>query len=106
MISNEIPIKLSLDGLILCVYCYTIKGRSKKFKSNRALSYHITHEHKDDIPLVDITNIPGVVIPDKFLQRLRMKNTSFLESHDHKGTVIIPSGDVVDQITEHNLGVL
>lgn len=72
MKSDDIPIKLSSSGLILCVYCYEIKGRSKQFKRNRVLSYHITHDHKNDILLVDITNVPGVTIPDKFLEKLEL----------------------------------
>ena len=49
---NYIPLKDS-KKLRQCNYCIRIKGRSKAFVSEFALTYHITHEHKDDIGIVE-----------------------------------------------------
>ena len=72
MKSDDIPISISADGLILCPYCRKIKGHSKKFKNRRRLSSHLTRYHQNDFAIVDITNVPGVTIPDKFLQKLEL----------------------------------
>ena len=47
--TNGLPIKPSDGGLVLCEYCIRIKNRSKNFKSDYALQYHKTHDHKDDV---------------------------------------------------------
>lgn len=48
----NLPIKESIR-LRLCGYCIKIKNRSRKFKTEYQLTYHITHEHKDDIGIIE-----------------------------------------------------
>ena len=52
MSNSTLPIKESTK-LRLCGYCLTIKNRSKKFKTEYQLTYHITHEHKNDIGIIE-----------------------------------------------------
>ena len=53
---TNLPIKES-QKLRLCGYCIKLKGRSRRFVSAYALTYHITHEHKDDIGIVEPVKI-------------------------------------------------
>ena len=48
MVSLDLPIKYSIQGLILCKICLRIKNRSKRFSSIHALQWHVSHHHKDD----------------------------------------------------------
>ncbi len=41
------------NRLRLCGYCIAMKGRSKKFKTEYQLTYHLTHEHKDDLGIIE-----------------------------------------------------
>ena len=50
------PIKESIK-LRLCGYCIKIKNRSRKFKTEYALTYHIAYEHKNDIGIIIPVNI-------------------------------------------------
>ena len=59
-----VPIKYSTNGLILCVYCIKIKNRSKRFASFHALTWHITHEHQEDIGIIDISDVS---VPKSFM---------------------------------------
>ena len=43
--------------LRLCGYCLKIKNRSKRFVSSYALTWHITHVHKDDIGIIEPVKI-------------------------------------------------
>lgn len=52
-----VPIKYSSNGLILCAYCIKIKNRSRRFESIFALTWHITHEHQEDIGIIDISDV-------------------------------------------------
>jgi len=52
---DDLPINDS--KLILCAYCKKLKGRSKRFVSFHALTWHVTHHHKDDMGTVDIIGV-------------------------------------------------
>ncbi len=56
MSNSNLPIKES-TRLRLCGYCIALKNRSKKFKTEYQLTYHITHEHKDDIGIIEPVNV-------------------------------------------------
>ncbi len=58
MSNDSLPIKESIK-LRLCGYCIALKNKSRKFKTEYQLTYHITHEHKDDL---------GVIQPVKVYQ--------------------------------------
>ena len=49
--NNSIPIKES-NKLRLCGYCIAIKNRSKRFPTAYSLTWHLTHEHKNDIGII------------------------------------------------------
>lgn len=34
-----------------------MKGRSKRFQSTHALTWHITHNHQNDIGIMDISDV-------------------------------------------------
>ncbi|MEX0862745.1 hypothetical protein [Nitrosopumilus sp.] len=57
MSKQDIPINYSKNKLILCAYCIKIKGRSKRFNSIHALTWHVTHNHQDDMGIVDISGV-------------------------------------------------
>ena len=57
LLSKILPIKYSKNGLILCAYCIKIKDRSKRFDSTFALTWHITHEHQEDMGTIDISDV-------------------------------------------------
>ena len=56
MSKTNLPIKESTK-LRLCGYCIATKNRSRKFKTEYQLTYHITHEHKDDIGIIEPVKI-------------------------------------------------
>ena len=49
MSTSNIPIKDSVDELILCLYCLKEKNHSKRFPSNHALKWHLTNQHRGEI---------------------------------------------------------
>jgi hypothetical protein len=46
------------NKLRLCGYCLKIKNRSKRFVSAYALTWHITHVHKEDMCIIQPVKIP------------------------------------------------
>ena len=60
---NFLPIKES--KLRLCPFCIALKNKSKKFKTEYALTWHITHEHKNDIGIIH----PVIVNPHNTIER-------------------------------------
>ena len=50
------PINNSATGVIRCAYCMKMYGHSGKFVSVFALTWHVTHYHKADIGIVDISS--------------------------------------------------
>ena len=57
MSKTDIAIKESIKEFLLCAYCIKIKGRSKKFKTTFALTWHTTHLHQDDIGIIDVSDV-------------------------------------------------
>lgn len=53
----NLPIKESNNKLRLCGYCVAIKNRSRKFKTEYQLTYHLTHVHKDDLGIIEPVNV-------------------------------------------------
>ena len=64
MSKQDIPINYSQNGHPRCVYCIKIKGRSKRFRSIFALTWHITHNHQNDIGIIDVSDVS---VPKTFL---------------------------------------
>lgn len=54
---NNLPIK-EPKKLRLCGYCLKIKGRSANFQKPYSLTWHITHEHRDDIGIIEPAMVP------------------------------------------------
>ena len=69
--SKILHIKYSKNGLILCAYCIKIKDRSKRFDSTFALTWHITHEHQEDMGIIDIS---GVSVPKSSMIKREFEN--------------------------------
>ena len=54
---KDIPINYSKDNSPLCVYCIKTKKKSKRFSSIFALTWHITHNHQNDMGIIDISDV-------------------------------------------------
>ena len=54
---NDTPINYSDNGYPRCAYCIKLKGRSKRFRSIFGLTWHITHNHQNEIGVLDVSDI-------------------------------------------------
>ena len=57
---NNVPINYSDNGYPRCPYCIKLKGRSKRFRTIFALTWHCTHEHQNEIGVIDVSDVSVV----------------------------------------------